>query len=419
MKILFLTDAFPPEQEGGAGEVVSALANQLAKRKHEIFVLSTTKDFAGNGWQAQGKVKIKRIFSNYHPRWSNLLGVCNPLILLRLRRVLKEVKPDIVHAHNVSRYFSYCSLILAKKYARAVFLTLHDVNPVLAGKLVPTPEELEKGLSQTKPSWWRVSLWREMKLAKKRFNPWRRFIVRKIIKKADDIFAVSNAFRQFLSVNGIEARTIYNGVDLSFWGESTREQSFQKKFGLQNNVSYLFFGGRLSPAKGTEQLLRALKLVQRKKPNVGLLIAGSGERYISKLKEKIKNDNLRNIIFTGWLPPSELKNAYHSCCLGVVLSLCFETFGLIAASAMTAGLPIIASPLGGLKEIVISGENGFLVNPYRTQELADKILFLLEDEDRTRKFSLAAKEQIKKFALAKQVFQTEKAYQLAVEQKKQ
>jgi len=403
MKILFLTDGFPPNNFGGSGIVACNLAKQLKELGHEIYIITTVqKKIQVKKIEFDG-LNIHQIYSNYHERWRAWLSLCNPQTVLKVKNIIKQVKPDIIHAHNIHQHISYCCLKIARKYAKGVFLTAHDVMLFNYGKLMPKDGN----------DIYRVSAWDQVKEAKKRYNPFRGIIIRHYLKYTDKIFAVSNSLNKSLEINGIKnVETIYNGVNVNNW-ESDLEKirNFKKKYNLVNK-KIIFFGGRLSKEKGGYQILKAVALIKKETKNIVLLVIGKKSQYVEKMNKLVKNlDIEKNVIFTGWLKQDELKVAYHSADVCVFPSLCFETFGMTNLEAMACKKPVISSYFGGPKEVIVNRKTGYLINSNDKQALAKKVINLLKNSKKAEQFGQAGYKRAKEyFSLDNQVEKTLKWY---------
>lgn len=403
MKILFLTDDFPPKTFGGAGIVAFNLAKGLKKKGHDIFVITTVRKKSGEGNIKFKGLYVFRIYANYHQRWQAYLSLYNLQTVSKVKKLIKEMKPDIVHAHNIHYYLSYCCLKIAKQYAKAVFLTTHDAMLVHYGKLMP----------KNRKDVYKVSIWDQIKEARKRYNPFRNRIIRYYLKYVDKILTVSDALKKLLMINGIKnIETIYNGIDVNSWKVSLKDvKKFKEKYNLQNK-KVILFGGRLSGAKGGDQILRALALIKKEIDNAVLLVVGERNKYAEKMKDLAEQLGIvKNVIFTGLLSGSELKSAYHSADISIFPSLCFETFGMINLEAMACKKPVVSSYFGGPKEVVINGKTGYLINPHKTDLMAEKIIELLKNPEKAKKFGEAGYQRAKeKFSLDKQIKKTLKCY---------
>lgn len=409
LKILLLTDNFTPEKLGsGSGAVVYSLAKKLLKNNHKIFIISTVQNKSEEGESNFKGIKIFRIYSNYHPRWQGWRSLYNFQIIPRVKKIIKEIKPDVVHAHILHYYLSYHCLRIARKYAKSVFLTIHDVMPIHYGKLMPKNEN------------YKISIWTQIGEAKKRYNPFRNIIIRHYLRYVDKIFAVSNSLKKVLEIHNIKGtEVIYNGIDVNDWETDTEKiRKFKQEHNLQNRRA-IFFCGRLSGAKGGDQILKAVALIKDKIKNITLLIAGQKNQYVEEMEELVKELGIeKNVIFTEWLKPDELKTAYHSIDISVLPSLCFETFGMTNLEAMACKKPVISSYFGGPEEVVVdpakggaSAQTGYLINPYDIELMAEKILDLLNNPKKAKRFGQAGYQRAKKeFSVEKQVEKTMKWY---------
>jgi len=141
----------------------------------------------------------------------------------------------------------------------------------------------------------------------------------------------------------------------------------------------VLFVGRLEREKGIHLLLQAMTLVRKRAPDVRLLIAGDGS-YRSTLEELTDSLGIRgNVFFLGWLQADDLQSAYRNSWLVVLPSLVEEGLGMVLVESGLMGRPVIASDIGGIRDIVRHGENGFLVPPGDPMALADAIVTILKD----------------------------------------
>src|SRR3989344_4302713 len=217
MKILFLEDNFPPYNNvGGAGTVASSLAYELKKKGNDVFVITSVQDKSNEGSVEDNGLKVFKIYSKYHIRWQAYLSLYNPRTVEKIKKIIEQISPDVVHAHNIHYYISYHALKLAKQSGAKVFLTAHDVMPFYYGKLVEfiNPNDL----SCPEKFNYKISVWRQIKRAGKTYNPLRNIIIRRYLKYVDKIFAVSGALKNALNDNGIKnVEVIHNGIDVSAW----------------------------------------------------------------------------------------------------------------------------------------------------------------------------------------------------------
>jgi L-malate glycosyltransferase len=176
--------------------------------------------------------------------------------------------------------------------------------------------------------------------------------------------------------------TIYNSVDVerikNIVNNSDRNK-LQSRYGLKNGP-IIGIVGRTSHEKGQLVLINACSIVAKSFPDIQVLIVGE-DYYRDEIMLKASEHGLqRDVIMTGRVSSNELYQLYSIMDLIAIPSLS-EGFGLTAVEAMAAGLPVVASRVGGLAEIVQDGVTGFLVEPQDHRELAAAILKCLTDRD--------------------------------------
>lgn len=404
MKILILQDDFPPRSLGGAGIVAFNLAKGFQKAGHKVYVITTVREKSQVGESNYQGLIIFRLYADYHERWRGYLSLYNPQTVSRVKELMKQIKPDKVHVHNIHYYLSYYCLKLAKKYSQNVFLTAHDVMLFHYGKLFEfiNPDDF----SIPKRFNYKITPWQQIKRFKKRYNPFRNIIIRHYLKYVDKIFAVSYVLKDALFQNSIKnVEVIYNGIDINNWQiDEDKKISFRKKYNLFNK-KIIFFGGRLSSFKGGKEILMATKMARKKFPELFLLVAGRRDDYARKMLKWAKEEDIP-LKITGWLEKDELKNAYFSSEIVVTPSLCLDTFNLINIEAMACQKPVIASCFGGGQEIVVNNQTGYIVNPLDIQTFANKIIDLLKNHKKSENFSQAEYLRVvQKFSLKEQVRQ--------------
>jgi glycosyltransferase involved in cell wall biosynthesis len=403
MKILILSDDFPPTHEGGAGVIAYNIAKELFKNKEDVLIFTTTKEKNEDGKGIYDKLKVVKVFSNYNERWRAYVSIYNYPVLKRFEEVLKDFKPDIVHAHNIHKNISYAALKKAKRSGAKVFITMHDVMSFSYGKL-RTKKYLRTAV-EGKPNY-KISFWDNLKMAQKRFNPLRNFLIRRYLKYADKIFAVSEALRDALENNGIKgAEVVYNGIAIKNW-EINKEliDSFKEKFSLKSK-GVILFGGRLSDSKGGKQLIESICRVKQQKEKTVLLVLGKNSDYGKKMEERVKEKRIDiKIVFTGWIWGEELKLAYKSSDIVIIPSVCFDSFPNNNLEAMACHKPVIATCFGGSREVVENKRTGFIINPFDISDVAEKITELLENHEKAEKMGEAGFKRVsEKFSLENQI----------------
>ncbi|MCK5595187.1 glycosyltransferase [bacterium] len=253
-------------------------------------------------------------------------------------------------------------------------------------------------------------------------SSWQLILDRWLAVCSDKIIAVSEAVKNFYvknaNISADKFEVIYNGVDLDFWQKNipSREAIAEKKskFGLLQDDKVIATIGRLHSQKGHEYLLRAARKIIPRMKNLKFLIVGDGpmKDSLESLSERLGIK--KNVVFTG--KRDDIKEVLYLSDISVLSSI-REGFSNVVLESMACGKPVVATDVGGNKEIVIDGENGFIV-PFRDKDaLADKILALVGNEELIEKMGLAAKETVKNFSLSRMAHKTEHLYEKSMGKK--
>lgn len=417
MKILLLSDYFPPEKLDGAGNAAYRLAKEFLRRGHSVFVATSTQNKKNEGESTHEGMRIFKIYSDYDLRFRSYTSLKNFPVLNKIEKILRETKSDIVHAHNIHMYLSYYSLKLAKKYSKAVFLTAHDLMAVHYGKF---KNFFGKDcLSVNCPYDYKIKFSDLLETAGKKYNPFRNMFIRYYLKHADKIFTISDGQKKVLAANDVlNTETIHNGIDVR--GRSVNEsdaESFRSTHSLGGR-KVIFFAGRISESKGSLAILAALKIIKKTIPNVVLAVAGGFGPGTKEMAEHAKMEGLEECLrFLGLLGEGEMKTAYACADVCVTPSIYFDPFNLTNIEAMAAKKPVVGTCFGGTPEIVIDGETGFIVNPLNAGMFAEKVIKLLLDPVLTGKMGQAGYERVReKFSLEvaaeKHLYFFEKAWRM-------
>lgn len=215
-----------------------------------------------------------------------------------------------------------------------------------------------------------------------------------VLKRADAVRVVSEGLKEQLIERGInDARVsvIPTPVDVNrFVGEDeSRLQSFRSKF----RCPCVFTAGRLENEKGFDVLLNAWEKVVKQKKDARLLIAGDGSERDNLIKIIKEKDLERSVLLLGNLPSEDLPKYYHAAAL-VVLTSRSESFGKVLVEAGAARKPAVATKTLGAQSIIQDGKTGFLVPIEDTEFIAEKILFLLSNDERREEMGREAQEHV-------------------------
>jgi glycosyltransferase involved in cell wall biosynthesis len=228
----------------------------------------------------------------------------------------------------------------------------------------------------------------------------------------DKVVAVSNAVKKFM----VEAQLtkpnkvvmIYNGINPKSVKVSDAEiSSFREKFNLTKSDIVIGTVGSFNPAKDTSTLIHAFDKIASKWPKAKLVLIGSGplKNDLVKLTKKLGLES--KVVFAGSI--ENILPAMKTFSLFVLPSLS-EAFGITLLEAMKAEVPIVASKVGGIPEIITNKLNGILVEPKQPKKLAAAILNLINDKRLQRKLVGNYPATLKKFSADSMVKQIEVVY---------
>jgi glycosyltransferase involved in cell wall biosynthesis len=282
-------------------------------------------------------------------------------------KVMRSWKPDVAHFHNIWPLLTPAALRLAKREGAAVAMTLHNYRFACPGGVCPSVDQLGSGdvLNTACISGSAVA-------CALRHNPRSAYFqslaygvaietqrrLHMLDRWVDAFIAPSEFVRFMVERAGLpieRVRVIPHGVHLP-------SRSFP-------GGHYGLFAGRLSPEKGIETLLEAVRIAN----DVPIVVAGEGPL------EGISHGP--NISFVGKLDRQEMALVLQDALFTVVPSIWHESFGYSALEALAAGKPVIASRVGGLPEIVQEKVNGLLVAPADPTALAEAMRTLWHDRE--------------------------------------
>lgn len=209
---------------------------------------------------------------------------------------------------------------------------------------------------------------------------------------ANECVAVSEYAKQQLVDTGIapeRVRVIVNGVSTPTAPTAEAAGAARAAWNIADTDIVIVTIGRLhNEHKRISDLIEAVALVRRSEPRIRLLVVGGGNELESLQEHARRHGVSESVSFVGYQPDVGLPLALADV---FALASARESFGLVAVEAMLAGLPVVASAVGGLREIVADAETGFLVPPFQPARLADALARLCEDRALRQRLGAAGK----------------------------
>jgi glycosyltransferase involved in cell wall biosynthesis len=283
----------------------------------------------------------------------------------RLSRVLKQLKPGIIHAHDPHGVaMAAIALSMSTQLAKPPLVAARRVDFHLRGNS--------------------LSRWK--------------------YRQVDCFICASEAIRQMLLGDGVPAAravTVHEGIDIERL-ERAEPADLHADFWLPHQAPIVGNVAALVPHKGQRYLIDAAKIVVQHVPDARFVIAGEGELR-QALERQIKDSHLEKHVLLAGFRPDVL--SVHKAFDIFVMSSVTEGLGTSLLDAMAAGKPIVATRTGGIPEVVSDGETGLLVPPRDHHALADAIVRLLNDAQLRRGMGEAGR------ARAKALFSAERMVQ--------
>ncbi len=373
MKFLIISNLYEPYARGGAEAVAKTMAEGLAARGHEVVVVTGRPRHTRDTFMLYS-MKVKfffrfyervecgvRVLSFFPPNlffvrddgkfpwivralW-RLIDLFNVPAAMALSGVLDREKPDVIITHHLVGMGMLTPWVIRHKKIQHVHV-LHDVHLIVPSGL------LMGGHEQMIRRWW---LYRVM--------------TRMLFGFPAVIVSPSRWLLDFHTTRGFfkNSKTIVMQNPV-FRPPITHFDAVQHQSGRLR----LFFAGQLEVHKGVRWLLDLRLKIKDLQVMVEFAGSGSLESEVRRLAEA----DPVHVIFHGKLSREELFKKFADVDALIVPSLCYENAPQIIAEALAAGLPVVASRIGGIPELVHDGENGFLFTPSDEKEFVTALLKL-------------------------------------------
>ena len=367
MKATIFTWEFPPNIYGGAGVHAKYIATSLSKLIDvEVRTLEEgpPPDIPG--------LSVRRYRPSLKP-----LGVPYPkvakaleVLSFNMNMVADPIAPDIVHTHTW--YTNFAGAVAKRTYGTKLVATVHSLEPLRPWKR----EQLGAG--------YELSLWME----------------REGLIACDAIIAVSQDMKKDIlkcyDIPATSVSVIHNGVDPAKYHPQQGTASLGKgtasltKFGIRK--PFVFFVGRLTRQKGVFDLVDAMDHV----PKGTTLVLATGKPDTPEIEEELRRvvkANPNVVWIHQMLEDPDLVNLYNEAAVFACPSI-YEPFGIINLEAMACETPVVATRVGGIKEVVEDGETGLLVPPGDPVALGKAITKLIEDPALAARMGKAGRKRV-------------------------
>jgi glycosyltransferase involved in cell wall biosynthesis len=213
-------------------------------------------------------------------------------------------------------------------------------------------------------------------------------------KQVPHYLANSESVKEFITKIGADKNNVTvipNGIDTGFYDKIPRDEKLRKSFGIKKEDLNIICVANLHINKGHKYLFEAFENIYKENKNINLLIVGDGDEKENLLKQIENYQSKNNILFLGKRNdvPRLLKISDI-----FVLPTLFEGMSNAIMEAMASGLPIITTNIPENKELIENKKTGFLIPVKNSEKIADKIIYLLENQNKRENIGKKAKNQI-------------------------
>lgn len=332
-KVGIITKEYPPYVYGGAGVHVEYLTRELAKLVPVEVRCFGDQDIQEENLTVKGYGIWDEVKKNTDPRF---VGAVDAFVR-NLAMAKDNFDADIVHCHTW--YADMAGILASKLWGVPSVMTIHSLEPLRPWKV----EQLGNA--------YHLSAWME----------------RTAIEQADAIIAVSKETREdvlrFFNVPPSKVHVIYNGIDLDQY-RKTAETEALRRYGVDPDRPYVLFVGRITRQKGIIHLVNAIPDID---PSLQVVLCAGAPDTVEigqEMTERIQEVSAgrKDVIWIQEMisRPDVIQFYSHAavfCCPSV-----YEPFGIINLEAMACETAVVASAVGGIKEVVVPGETGLLVD---------------------------------------------------------
>jgi len=320
--------------------------NYFAKRGHEVHLISSMPT-SGKGY-AKG-VQLHLLVRLMPRIWPVTRYFSGLLWLAQVRRLVRKIKPDILHAHYITVY--------------GCLGAVSGFHPFV------------------------VSAWGSDVLFEPRENFFLKAITEYALANADLITCDGENIQEpliALAAKSQNITTVYHGVEIQRFRPGQKSERLKEKLGILDSAVVISLRN-LKPIYNVESLLNAIPLVLEAVPEAKFIIAGEGDQrqYLENLAASLGVST--SVRFLGMIAHDQLPQYLTSSDVYVSTSLS-DSFAVSTLEAMACGLAPVITDIGDNRRWIKDGENGFIVPIKDPEALAERIVYLLENEELRKKF---------------------------------
>jgi glycosyltransferase involved in cell wall biosynthesis len=237
-----------------------------------------------------------------------------------------------------------------------------------------------------------------------------RIVIKSAIYRSKKIIAVSeftkkDILENYKKISPEKIKVTYEACEGDFLQSPYADEKILERYDIIK--PYAVYVGNAYPHKNLERLVEAFGNISRRGGTLRLVLVGNDDYFYKRLKEFVKEEEIENIVFAGYVPDHDLDTVYHNAEVFAWPSL-YEGFGLPPLEAMAEGVPVVSSDHPCMKEIL--GESAYYFNGRKKKEMAEAIEKIVADKELRKKLIENGHRQVKKYDWKKMAEQTLRIY---------
>jgi glycosyltransferase involved in cell wall biosynthesis len=354
-----MVSTFYPPHIGGIEYHVENLSRELVKRGHHITILTSALSGLPSTALSHEGIEIIRV-KGYFPLRRIYQPVSNQCFILNvsdtIHEVIKKKQIDIVHAHGHHYYLTWRTISASKKFGIPAILTLHGLDALNRCNTVA-------------------------RIGEEIFN---RTIFKRELNNLSALIGLTPHITDYAKKYGFVSKNCFsipNGVNYALFNANIENKIiYRKKHGIGLDKTVILFRGRFSQIKGVCELAEAAKEVVRENNQAFFVFVGGGP-LVSELTKALKTIKANSKIL-DWTPENVIHELYIASNIFILPSKS-EALPLTILEAMAAQMNIIATPVGGIPEILRNYPYKTIINDSSPPEISNAILHAIMDGKRT------------------------------------
>lgn len=389
--VLISREFWESKRGGGIATYMRLIAEGMIARGHRVTVITASDDTREEQTTTQGNLTIiflsKADFILTDVEHSNLPFLKKFRLFYRFFSFRKKIR-------SIVGSLGQMDIIEVQEYG-AEGLYLNDLAVPLVVRL-QTPALLDRKTKGVKPF--------NLKNSPDWFTG---YFENRVVKRAKYITACSFALKEwadeFIGLQPVLEEVIYNPVKIYSLPTEGRD--------IFEEPLRMIYAGTVSEEKGVGDLIQAIRILRNNEISITLDIAGKLGSYGKQLLEDLTSENADWCTFHGHVSKPELMDLYSNASMACFPSW-WEAMGLVCVEAMYAGPIVIGSNSGGMIEIIEDGKDGFLVDPKSPEDIAAKIIHIIQlpKEEKIRISHAAQEKVLKLFSVEHVAEQTDRFY---------